>query len=43
MAITTSFKLKAKQYNTVNAFINSTIDKEVFINYLEGIKLPLKL
>ena len=39
IALTASFKLTVKQYNTVNTFINNTINKEVFINYPKGINL----
>ena len=42
MAITASFKLKAKQYDAVNAFINSAMDEEVFVDCPEGIKIPTK-
>ena len=40
MALTASFKLKARQYDAVNAFINSTMNEEIFVDYPEGIKLP---
>ena len=40
MAITATFKLKAKQYDAVNAFINSAMNEEVYVNYPEGIKPP---
>ena len=40
MAITATFELKAKQYNAVNAFINSAINEEVYVNYPEGMKPP---
>ena len=40
MALTASFKLNARQYDAVNAFINSTMNEEVFVDYPEGIKLP---
>ena len=40
MALTASFKLKAKQYDTVNAFINSVMNEEVYIDYPKGIKWP---
>ena len=32
MAITASFKLKARQYDAVNAFINSAINEEVYVD-----------
>ena len=40
MAITASFKLKAKQYDAVNAFINSAMNEEVFVDCPEGIQIP---
>ena len=40
MALTTSFKLNAKQYNAVNAFINSMMNEQVFVDYPEGMQLP---
>ena len=40
MAITVTFELKAKQYDAVNAFVNSAMNEEVYVNYPEGIKPP---
>ena len=40
MAITASFKLTAKQYDAVNAFINSTMNEEIYVDYPEGMKRP---
>ena len=40
MALTASFDLTAKQYDAVNAFINSAMNEEVFVDYPEGIALP---
>ena len=40
MALTASFNLTAKQYDAVNAFINSAMNKEVYVDYPEGINLP---
>ena len=43
IAFIASFKLKIKQYNIINIFINSLINKEIFINYLKNIILPLNI
>ena len=41
IALAASFKLTAKQYDAVNAFINSVImNEEVFVDYTEGMELP---
>ena len=40
MAITASFNLTAKQYDAVNAFINSAMNEEVYVDYPEGMTLP---
>ena len=40
MAITASFKLKAKQYDAVNAFINSLMNEELYVDFPEGTKQP---
>ena len=43
MAITASFQLIAKQYDALNAFMNSTINKETYVDYPEGIKRPTNI
>ena len=40
IALTASFGLKAKQYDAVNAFINSPMNEEIYIDYPEGMELP---
>lgn len=43
MALTASFKLTVKQYDAVNAFINSVMNKEIYINYPKGIDRPTNI
>ena len=38
IAITTTFNLKAQQFNTINTFINSKLNKIVYYKFLEGFK-----
>ena len=38
MAITASFNLKASQYDAVNAFINSAMNEQVYVDYPEGME-----
>ncbi len=40
MALTASFKLNARQYDAVNAFINSQMNEEVFVDFPEGMERP---
>ena len=40
MALTASFKLTAQQYDAVNAFINSAMNEEIYVDYPEGMKTP---
>ena len=40
MALTASFKLTAKQYDAINAFINSLMNEEVYVQYPEGMTPP---
>ena len=40
MALTASFKLTAKQYDAVNAFINSRMNEEIFVDFPKGIQRP---
>ena len=37
MAIIAAFDLETRQYDAINAFINSKINKEIYVNYPEGI------
>lgn len=39
MAITAAFDLKLRQYNIINAFVNSPIDKDIYYELPEGIDL----
>ena len=43
MALTASFKLTVKQYNVVNAFINSVMNEEIYIDYLKGMDWPTNI
>jgi hypothetical protein len=38
MVISIIFNLNAFQYNTMNVFVNSLLDKEVHIKLLDGFK-----
>ena len=38
IALTAAFDLTAEQLNTVNAFLNAELDKEVFCHFLERFK-----
>ena len=37
IAIAAAFDLKIRQYNAINAFINSPINQEIYVAYLDGI------
>ncbi len=39
MALAASFKLTAQQYEAVNAFINSFMNKEVLVDYPKGMNV----
>ena len=40
MALTASFNLTARQYDAVNAFINSSMNEEIYMDYPKGMKKP---
>src|SRR5437667_8844450 len=40
MAITAAFDLEAKQFDAVNAFVNSQIDMVVYVEFPDGFRVP---